>query len=243
MSKKVIETEVLDKGFVRYIDHLGSDLRIVEAARVSYRSPSKGEEADKKLLKYLYTHKHTSPFEQCLITFNIKLPLFVQAQMVRHRTQKLNQVSARYTKMEPEFYYPEKWRFQDTKNKQGSVWNKDTFIPYNPMLVVPHFDDRAHMGEGDTNKYVREFCEYSYGLYNSMIESGIAREMARMILPQNLYTEIYTTWDLHNLIHFLKLRLDNHAQWEIREYAKAMYEIMSKLFPTVGGLVKEEVNI
>jgi thymidylate synthase (FAD) len=229
---------VLDKGYVRYVDHLGTDQRIVEAARVSYRSPSKGEEADKKLLKYLYTHRHTSPFEQCAITFNIKLPLFVQAQMVRHRTQKLNQVSARYTEMVDEFYYPEKWRAQDTKNKQGSV-----DFDHDPILTVPHFNDSGHMSENDTHNYVEKLCTYSYTLYQSMLDAGIAREMARMILPQNLYTEIYTTWDLHNLIHFLKLRLDSHAQLEIREYAKAMFNIMLELFPTVGEVVKEEVNI
>ena len=190
--------QVLDHGYVRYIDHYGSDERILEAARISYKSPSKGEEQDKKLLSYLYKMRHTSPFEQCGITFNIKLPLFVQGQMVRHRTQKLNQDSARYTEMSDELYIPAIWRKQDAKNKQGSTGGFD----------------------GDTNfAYVdclRRHCEESYNIYQSLINGGVAREMARMILPQNLYTEIYSNWDLHNLMHFFTLRLEKHAQWEIQ---------------------------
>ena len=111
----------LDSGFVRYIDHMGSDERVVEAARISYRSPSKGEDADRKLLNYLFKNKHTSPFEMCKITFNVKMPIFVMRQWVRHRMQNLNEVSARYTELPDEFYRPTEWRVQDASNKQSSV--------------------------------------------------------------------------------------------------------------------------
>lgn len=215
---------VLDHGYVRYIDHMGTDERIVEAARISYKSPSKGKEQDKRLLSYLYKMRHTSPFEQCSITFDIKLPLFVQGQMVRHRTQKLNQISARYTEMDDCFYIPKQWRKQDIQNKQGSLIDNSW---------EPAFEWRGEIGDGhnDCSLLFKEACKDIYESYKIMINSGVSKEMARMILPQNLYTEIYSNWDLHNLMHFFRLRLDKHAQWEIQQYAKAMYEIFSGLYP------------
>ena len=219
--KKGQTIPVLDKGFVRLIDWMGNDERICEAARISYRAPSKGAEQDKKLLSYLYRNRHTSPFEQCSITFNIKLPLFIQAQMVRHRTQRLNQVSARYTEMKDEFYIPKTWRQQDTKNKQGSKIADKTFTLVN----------RYGTGCCPSIK-LEEHCKQSYQLYQDMIKLGVAREMARMVLPQNLYTEIYSNWDIRNLCHFFDLRLDDkHAQHEIVEYAKAMFDIFKQLYP------------
>ena len=203
---------VLDKGYVRLIDFLGNDQRIVEAARVSYQSPSKGIEHDKKLLNYLYRNAHTSPFEQCNITYNIKMPIFVMRQFVRHRTFRLNEMSARYTELPDEFYIPSKWRAQDTKDKQNSLFNGDLdFEKQNGRLSL--------------------ICNTSFELYKAMIGDGVAREMARMILPVNIYTEIYVNCDIHNLIHFLGLRLDTHAQWEMRQYAKAMHQIFTELFP------------
>lgn len=216
----------LNHGFVRYIDHMGTDTRICEAARLSYQSPSKGEEQDKKLLFYLYKMRHTSPFEQCNITFNIKLPLFVQGQMVRHRTQRLNQVSARYSEMSEEFYIPTKWRKQDTKNKQGSI-DEGEFSPEVTVTVIEGFSQKTI----PATQALMEYCDRAYELYQSMMQAGIAREMARVVLPQNLYTEIYSNWDLHNLMHFFKLRLDEHAQWEIRQYAKAMFGVFEELYP------------
>lgn len=203
---------VLDHGYVRYIDHMGTDQRVVEAARISYRSPSKGEEADKKLISYLYKNKHTSPFELLKITLNIKLPIFVMRQYVRHRMQNLNEVSARYTELPEEFYIPEKWRAQDTKNKQGSVETPE----------LQH--------EWMTQK-VREHSKNSYYLYKSLLGNGLAREMARMVLPVNIYTEIYACWDMKNLLHFITLREDSHAQAEIQEYGKAIKQICQELFP------------
>lgn len=226
--KKGHTIKVLDKGFVRYVDNLGTDERIVESARISYMSPSKGHEQDKKLIKYLLHNKHTSPFEQANITFNIKMPIFCMRQFVRHRTFRLNEMSARYTELPKDFYIPEIWRTQDTKNKQGSII-EEKYVE--PQLVVPHRDDEGHMGEDGANKYLKDHCEYSFALYESMLTAGIAREMARMVLPVNIYTEIYVNCDLNNLIKFFNLRLDEHAQWEIRQYAKAMFEIFKELYP------------
>lgn len=203
---------VLDKGFVRYVDHSGSDQRIVEAARISYKSPSKGEEQDKRLLRYLFKNRHTSPFEQVSITFNIKFPIFVMRQFVRHRTFRLNEWSARYSEMADDFYVPTEWRAQDNKNKQGSVQSAD--------LNHSAITDSVH-----------ELCAQSYSLYDKLLQQGVAKEMARMVLPVNLYTEIYVNCDLHNLMHFLNLRLDSHAQYEIRVFAQAMFDIAKELFP------------
>lgn len=228
--KKDLEIKVLDKGFVRYVDHLGTDQRIVEAARISYKSPSKGEEQDKKLLHYLYKHRHSSPFEQCNITFNIKMPIFVMRQFVRHRTFRLNEWSARYSEMEPDFYIPKEWRSQDVKNKQGSVCNSG----WNPIIGI-ETEGGGLLGEYDrpinASEKLTRTCGECFSLYLRLIKEGVAKEMARMVLPVNLYTEIYVNCDLHNLMHFLKLRMDSHAQWEIQQFAKAMYEIAKELYP------------
>lgn len=199
-------------GFVRYIDHLGADQRIVEAARVSYGSPSKGEEADKKLLHYLFKNRHTSPFEQCSITFNIRFPIFLMRQFVRHRTFRLNEVSARYTELPDQFYRPKEWRAQDISNKQGSVSSPE--IP-----------------KGECDFLMAEAYRTCYENYQALIDRGVAKELARIILPVGIYTEIYVNCDLHNLLHFLRLREDGHAQAEIQDVARAMKTIASELFP------------
>lgn len=206
--------QVLDHGFVRYIDHMGTDERIVEAARISYKSPSKGEDSDKKLLQYLWKNKHTSPFEMCKLTLNIKMPIFVMRQYVRHRMQNLNEVSARYTELPNEFYIPEKWRAQDTKNKQSS--NEDGFLG---------------QSQSELSDRLRLVCSTAYEQYKILLDCGVAREMARMVLPVNIYTEIYSCWDLKNLLHFIALRDDPHAQWEIQQYGKAIKQICVELFP------------
>jgi thymidylate synthase (FAD) len=218
------EIKVLDYGYVRYIDHMGSDARILEAARVSYKSKGKGDEADKKLLKYLWKHKHTSPFEMCKITLNIKMPIFIMRQYVRHRMQNLNEVSARYTELPNEFYIPEVWRKQDTKNKQGSVVD-DNWTP------SCEWAGEIGRGQKDCSSVFALACADAYICYQSMLASGISREMARLFLPVNIYTEIYTCWDLKNLLHFVALRDDGHAQWEIQQYGKAIKEILTDLFP------------
>jgi thymidylate synthase (FAD) len=207
------QRNVLNKGFVRLVDWIGSDSRVVQAARVSYGKGTKTIREDSGLIDYLMRHRHTSPFEMVSFTFHIKLPLFVFAQLVRHRTASLNAKSARYSVMEDEFYIPEEFRLQSMENKQGSdsVLSEET----NQFAI---------------NSLIN-FCDETYGDYEYLIQMGVAREQARMILPQNLYTEVYWTQNLHNLLHLLKLRLDPHAQQEIREYAEAIHEIITPIVP------------
>jgi thymidylate synthase (FAD) len=216
---------VLDHGFVRLVDWMGTDERVCEAARLSYKSPSKGAEQDKKLISYLWRNKHTSPFEMIKCTLNIKLPIFVMRQYVRHRMQNLNEVSARYTELPNEFYIPTVWRKQDTKNKQGSVGKGN----WNPSLVWDGGD--YHMLEGTATDALEHQCKMAYEVYQAMIKAGVAREMARMVLPVNIYTEIYACWDMKNLLHFITLREDSHAQAEIQEYGRAIRRIVHELFP------------
>ena len=204
--------EIEPHGYVRYVDYLGSDQRIVEAARVSYLGKSKGEEADKKLLKYLFLNRHTSPFEQCNITFDIKMPIFVMRQFVRHRTFRLNEWSGRYSELKDEFYLPTHWRLPDIKNKQGS---KSSFF----------------QGHVACTAICKQAYENAYKAYQDLLSAGVAKEMARFVLPVGIYTVIYVNCDLHNLMHFLRLRLDAHAQKEIRDIAQCMKAIAEKLFP------------
>lgn len=232
--EKGYEIKCLDHGYVRYIDHMGTDQDILEAARVSYKSPSKGEEQDKKLLEYLYKMGHSSPFEVVKVKFNIKLPIFVMRQFVRHRMQNLNETSARYTELPNEFYIPETWRKQDTKNKQGSIEEKD----WNPIL-----SDYKN-GLNDASTCLSYACIEAYETYESLLKAGIAREMARMVLPVNIYTECYSCWDLKNLLHFIRLRDDSHAQAEIQEYGRAIKQIVTELFPwTMAVYEKYEMKM
>lgn len=204
--------EIPPHGFVRYIDHLGTDLRIVEAARISYQSPSKGPEQDKKLLFYLYRNRHTSPFEQCSITFNIRMPIFVMRQFVRHRTFRLNEVSGRYSELPADFYVPAEWRGQAKSDKQGSE----------SLAALPQHTAAEIMGK---------VCSDAYAAYQRLLELGVAKEMARFVLPVAIYTEIYVNCDLHNLMHFLTLRQSEHAQREIQDVVEAMRWIAAELFP------------
>ncbi len=210
--KKGFTIPLWEDGYVRYIDHLGSDESIVEGARISYKAPSKGPEADKKLINFLYRNRHTSPFEHVNITMNIKMPIFCMRQFVRHRTFRLNEMSARYTELPNEFYIPDEYRSQDTKNKQGS-------------------NASAELNHEEIKKRIQYHCDKSYRLYEDLMEEGVAREMARMVLPVNIYTEIYVNVDLHNLLHFLRLRCDGHAQSEMQEIAQAMKTIAEELYP------------
>lgn len=211
----------LDKGFVRLVDHMGDDTSVVQAARVSYQSGSKGEEADKKLLRYLYTHRHTSPFEQVEFKFHCRMPIFVARQWVRHRTASLNEMSARYTELPADYYEPVYWREQDTKNKQGS-----------DGILTSEQNDHV------TECY-REACDRAIDTYRHMLSMGVAREMARMVLPVSMYTEWYWKQDLHNLLHFLRLRLDSHAQYEIRVYAEAIQQLITPIVPWTMEIFEE----
>ncbi|NLI10679.1 MAG: FAD-dependent thymidylate synthase [Elusimicrobia bacterium] len=203
---------VLDKGFVRLVDFIGGDQRAVESARVSFGSVSKGPERDKKLLEYLLEHEHFSPFEHSVFQFHIKCPIFVARQWMRHRIASYNEISARYTEVKEEFYYPEKFRAQDKSNVQGSVNSEN-------------LDNESML------KIYEEALKNSYSAYKKLMESGAAREMARMVLPVSMYTEYYWTINARSLLNFLKLRTDSHAQYEIREYAKVITEIFKEKMP------------
>ncbi len=210
------EFKVLDKGFVRLVDYMGSDQRIVAAARVSYGQGTKTVREDRGLIQYLMRHAHTSPFEQVQITFHCKMPIFVARQWIRHRTARLNEISGRYSVMKDEFYVPEadSVRTQSAVNKQGRS-EEGVSIEAAKRII-------EKLEEGQRR---------AYGEYKGFLNEGVARELARIELPLSLYTEWYWQIDLHNLFHFLKLRLDEHAQYEIRQYAKVMADIAKTIAP------------
>ena len=210
------EIKVLDKGFVRLVDYLGGDSRIVQSARVSYGSGTKTVREDKGLINYLMRNDHTSPFEQVTLTFHTKMPIFVARQWVRHRTARLNEISGRYSVMTDEFYVPEpnELRTQSEVNKQGR--SEDS------------------VETADAEKWLRTMQDDQssiYSHYEEMIEGGLARELARINLPLSLYTEWYWQIDLHNLFHFIHLRADAHAQYEIRVYAEALAKCAKAVAP------------
>ncbi|MER3451049.1 MAG: thymidylate synthase (FAD) [Thermus sp.] len=215
-----MEIPVLDKGFVRLVDQMGGDQAIVQAARVSYGEGTKTYREDKALIDYLMRNRHTSPFEMVEFKFHVKAPLFVVRQWFRHRTASVNEISGRYSILKEEFYEPKAWRRQAKENKQGSEGG---------------FQDEEAVS------LLREAQGTAYRTYQALLEKGVAREMARFTLPLNLYTEFYWKQDLHNLFHFLKLRLDPHAQWEIREYARAIAEIVKAHVPLAWESFEEHV--
>ena len=210
------EFPVLDYGFVRLVDYMGSDAAIVQAARVSYGKGTKKSSEDRALIRYLMRRRHTSPFEMAEMKFHVKLPIFVARQWIRHRTASVNEYSGRYSVMKDEFYIPrqEDIRYQSTVNKQGRA---DDEVP--PELSEWLLE------------YLTRSQTDSYDKYTEFVDSGMARELARIALPLSLYTEWYWKMDLHNLLHFLKLRLDSHAQLEIREYAKVISQIVQAAYP------------
>lgn len=220
------EIKVLDKGFVRLVDYMGGDDRIVQSARVSYGAGTKSFRADRALIHYLLRNEHTSPFEQVILTFHTKMPIFVARQWVRHRTARLNEISGRYSIMKDEFYVPEpsQMRFQSLDNKQA---RSDELLDAGlaDSLIAEMVDDQKTV----------------YAHYEKMVESGLAREIARTNLPLNLYTEWYWQIDLHNLFHFLKLRMDSHAQYEIRVYAEAMAQCAKAVAPSAYEAFEEHI--
>ncbi|ADI13179.1 FAD-dependent thymidylate synthase [Truepera radiovictrix] len=217
------EYRVLDKGFVRLVDHMGGDARIVQAARVSYGAGTKSTREDAQLIDYLMRQGHTSPFEQVVMTFHLKMPLFVARQWLRHRTARVNELSGRYSVLRDEFYVPEALRGQDESNKQGSA---------------------GALGEEANAQLLAELVASqarAYDTYEALLEAGVARELARINLPLSLYTEFYWQIDLHNLFHFLKLRLDPHAQREIRMYAEALLAFAKGVAPVACAAFEEHV--
>ena len=210
------QIKVLDKGFVRLVDYYGNDSRIVQSARVSYGEGTKTIREDKMLIDYLWMNEHTSPFEQVVFTFHCKLPIFVARQWIRHRTARVNEVSGRYSVMKEEFYTPsdDVVSYQSKDNKQG----RST-------------DDVPNELKSKVLDIIKDSSQASYKNYETMIGHGIAKELARVCLPLNLYTEWYWQIDLKNLLHFLRLRMDEHAQYEIREYANVMADMVKKVCP------------
>ncbi len=228
-AEEILDKEfpVLDKGFVRLVDYYGSDQRIVQSARVSYGEGTKTVSQDAALIDYLLRHQHTSPFEQVVFTFHLKMPIFVARQWVRHRMGRMNEVSGRYSIMKEEFYVPEAncVSGQSANNKQG---RNDEALPPEQAEKI-----RADFQAGQKT---------AYETYSEMIEGGLARELARINLPLALYTEFYWQMDLHNLFHFLKLRLDSHAQYEIREYAKVLLEMVRKVCPLATASFENDME-
>jgi len=218
---------VLDHGFVRVVDYMGTDSAIVQAARVSYGKGTKKVNEDAGLINYLLRHRHTTPFEMCEIKFHIKLPIFIARQWIRHRTANVNEYSGRYSIMDKEFYMPDAQQLaaQSKQNHQGR----------GDILTGPEAQRVLEILKADSVN--------AYGHYEEMLnldeagnvldesKSGLARELARMNLPVNFYTQWYWKVDLHNLLHFLSLRADAHAQYEIRVYAEAMLEILKAWLP------------
>ncbi len=205
----------LDKGFVRLVDSMGGDDAIVQAARVSYGQGTSKVSQDRGLIRYLMRHRHTTPFEMVEFKFHCKMPIFVARQWVRHRTANINEYSLRYSEARDEFYIPdsENIQFQSALNKQG----RSGTVPENlKKKVLDYFNDAS---------------ERSFKMYQELNEAGIARELARSILPVNIYTEWYWKNDLHNLLHFIGLRSDSHAQYEIRVYSDAMAKFVKKVAP------------
>ena len=218
-----VEHKVLGRGFIRVIDYMGSDSSVVQAARVSYGKGTKQLSQDAALIGYLMRHAHTSPFEMCEIKLHVKLPIFVARQWVRHRTANINECSARYSVVEREFYIPEHGSVaeQSTNNAQG---RGDTLPPEVANSVIELFKNNS---------------EQAYSCYDSMLDQGVARELARMSLTLNCYTHWYWKVDLHNLLRFVMLRSGSGAQYEIRAYAQKILEIISLWVPMVHNAFVE----
>lgn len=228
---------VLDHGFVRVVDYMGNDSSIVQAARVSYGAGTKKVSQDKGLIFYLLRHRHTTPFEMCEIKFHIKLPIFIARQWIRHRTANVNEYSARYSILGKDYYLPEKDQVaaQSTSNMQGreSVLNDEESAKV--LRLLQEDAERCY------ENYEYMLNENIAGEKLDESRSKLARELARMNLTLNYYTEWYWKIDLHNLLHFLKLRADSHAQYEIRIYAQTMLDLVKKWVPLTYAAFEEYI--
>ncbi len=220
------ELKVLDKGFVRLVDYLGNDERIVQSARVSYGEGTKSFRRNRGLINYLLRNDHTSPFEQVNFTFHLKMPIFVARQWIRHRTARVNEISGRYSIMESEFYVPDgnDIALQSDDNKQGRAEE-----PVEETLQKEIIESLTREQQS------------MYEQYTALLDKGIARELARINLPLSLYTQFYWQMDLHNLFHFVHLRMDRHAQKEIRAYAEVVFDLASKVCPVACEAFEEHI--
>lgn len=212
----------LDHGFVRVIDYLGSDASVVQAARVSYGRGTKRQSEDQALIHYLMRHRHSTPFEMCEIKLHLKMPMFVARQWMRHRTANINEYSARYSILDREFYLPDlnQMAAQSVQNNQG---RGDVLSTEKAKVLRTRFETDANMAYDSYEYFLNDDNQHDH--------PGLARELARMNLPVNYYTQLYWKIDLHNLLHFLSLRADPHAQYEIRVYAEIILDIVKKWTP------------
>ena len=208
------QINVLDHGFVRLIDVMGTDDSVVQAARVSYGDGTKTVNTDRNLIRYLMRHEHTTPFEMCEVKFHIKLPIFVMRQLIRHRTASVNEYSGRYSIMSDEFYIPETFESQSKTNNQGRG------------KTLEDIQGKLHWDFKTSSKL-------AYEKYEELLEHDLARELARAVLPVSNYTEAYWKCNVKNFLHMIRLRADSHAQWEIQEYANAMYKLVKPKFPVI----------
>lgn len=221
--------DVLGDGisFVRLINTMGSDVEIVNGARVSFgKRREELDEKDKVLIQYLADERHTSPFEHVAFTFHVKCPLFVTRQWHRHRTWSYNEISRRYTSLNLEFYVPEAYRQQAETNRQASIDD----------LVSTTSDGQSIKEQVDNH------TRSAFDLFESLMANGVAREQARMVLPQNMYTEMYATVNLHNLIHFVELRIHAGAQWEIQQYALKLLDLAEEAAPFAIKAIRKARN-
>ena len=228
--------KVLDHGFVRLVDYMGSDASIVQAARVSYGKGTKKTSEDKGLIFYLMRHRHTTPFEMCEIKFHIKMPIFVARQWVRHRTANINEYSARYSILSKEFYMPEPHHMaaQSLSNNQGRA---EKALPPKDVEALLSLLRRDSLQCYDT--YMAHMNMSEDGGVLDHQKEGLSRELARMNLTLNYYTEMYWKVDLHNLFHFLSLRADPHAQWEIQAFANVMLDMCEAWVPMATEAFRE----
>lgn len=205
-----------NEGWVALIDRMGEEIKAVNAARVSFgKFKTTFDEKDATLLNFLIDEEHFAPLEHITLTFLIHCPIFVRGQFHRHRTASYNEISRRYTEVDMELYTAKNYRLQSSNNKQASIDNE--FIEKNE----------------DAEKIMFEANKHALEAYNKLLELGVCREQARGVLPQNMMTTFYCTMNMRNMLHFLSLRLDKHAQYEIRELAKAMYEFLVPIYPNI----------
>ena len=210
---KGVEYSVLDHGTIEVVDWMGSDEDIVKAARISTGSSTKSSQEDERLIDYLMEHQHTSPFEMCEIKLKLSMPIFIARQWMRHRMASINEYSGRYSEMKDEFYNPTEFRKQSKVNHQGSDGGFDTESNENLNLMV------------------KLFSEDTFKLYQDILDRGVSRELSRIVLPLSTYTSFFWKIDLHNLLKFLKLRMDPTAQEEIRVYADRLWDIVKIWVP------------
>jgi thymidylate synthase (FAD) len=248
--------QVLDHGFIRVIDYMGDDAAIVQAARVSYGRGTKQVSGDRGLINYLMRHRHTSPFEMCELKLHVKLPIFIARQWIRHRTANVNEYSARYSVLDREFYLPDREILKLQKVAKQAVPEQQDFFggPSTEGLVkhtaaqsAANKQGRDEVLEADAAagvlREIGAISSRSFTVYEKLLgdeeRPGIARELARMVLPLNTYTQWYWKVDLHNLLHFLRLRHDSHAQYEIRAYAEVLLDIVRKWVPLTAAAFEQ----